>query len=44
VLNNPLARDDVGARWSSDKIPGVVAEHGTIFLFHSSMPMWICQG
>ena len=36
MLENPLARDDVGSRGAKHKVPGVVLQQGIIFFHHSS--------
>ena len=42
VLENPLASDDVGARWTRNQTPGVVNER-LKFLCHGGTPLWISQ-
>jgi hypothetical protein len=38
---NPFASDNVGANGARDKIPGVVDDQGSKFLFHGATPVQI---
>jgi hypothetical protein len=44
LLENSFAGDDVGANGLKDKIPGVVGDQGSKFLFHSAVPDQIDEG
>jgi hypothetical protein len=41
---NLFASDNVGANGARDKIPGVVDDQGSKFLFHGAMPVQIDEG
>jgi hypothetical protein len=44
VLENLFVGDDVGSNGARDKIPGVVGDQGSKFIFHGAMPVWIDEG
>jgi hypothetical protein len=44
VLEDPLARDDVGMSRARDQVPSLVLEKGGVFFLHSSPPIGIGEG
>ena len=41
VLEDPLAGDHISAQGARHEIPSVVLQKGSMFLFHSSAPVWV---
>jgi len=43
MLENPFARDDIGARRPRHEIPGVIGDKSRILSLHSSAPVWVSE-
>jgi len=43
MLEDPLATDDIGMRWSRYETPGAIVHEHLVFFSHSCVPIWMSE-